>query len=158
MDMNRKCGRPAGRMRVTFCLVCQISFQHSKECKNSTYFKTTIVLTASCQNYCRYEDLWPLMLSDTVLAPSGAFTDSDIPDKKSLASGRPSGRPAPGFSRYERSIWCRFCTLQSAVLQFGIAKKKSLASIRPAGPERTPSENLEKVPFFLVVKKGPFWD
>ena len=33
---------------------------------NSTYFKITIVLTASCQNYYRFEDLWPLMLSDAV--------------------------------------------------------------------------------------------
>ena len=123
------------------------------------FFKITIVLTASCQNYYRFEDLWPEMLSDTVFvwlsfwwctlvwggwgggghvrwegrpieecfpgchnhpplhtvpsrhpvfAPSGAFTDSDIPDKMSLASGRPSGRPAPQQPRLKTSKRCRF--------------------------------------------------
>ena len=29
---KRGAGRPAGRMRVTFCPLCKISFQHSEEC------------------------------------------------------------------------------------------------------------------------------
>ena len=62
---------------------------------------------------------WKPLVKITIVAPSGAFTDSDIPDKMSLASGRPSGRPAPQEPRLKTSKRCRFFWTPKRVV-FGI--------------------------------------